>query len=138
MSDQGQGKKLKEAARLLVRGELQLHDDEQPPEQEPDGQDEALAAFGLELGGSSAPPPEYFLLWPEHEPVLRIWFAVQTQWRHGMAGPTGLDYQGVQAICRLRQLGRGAELARWIADLQIMELAALDELARQRERSAKG
>lgn len=40
---------------------------------------------------------EEFHLLPENVPVLGLWGAVQTQWRSGMAGPTGLDYPGVRA-----------------------------------------
>lgn len=58
---------------------------------------------------------------------------VQTQWRVGAIGFTGLDYQGVESLVRMRRLARGKDLAACIADLQIMEAAALAEWARQRE-----
>lgn len=36
-------------------------------------------------------------LWPETVPIWNHWQEVQTQWRTGMAGATGLDYAGVTA-----------------------------------------
>lgn len=59
---------------------------------------------------AALPPPklqhEDFHLLPENVPVLALWGAVQTQWRHGMAGPTGLDYQGVRASPAFRAVER--------------------------------
>ena len=121
-----------EAARLLARGELEIshrHDDSSPPVEV----DEALAAFGLVLEDEAKPDAgRVFWLWPEHEPVLQIWFAVQTQWRVGAAGATGLDYAGVDALLRLRRLcGGRRRTARLVADLQVMEHATLAEWSRQ-------
>jgi hypothetical protein len=36
-------------------------------------------------------------LWPDCVPIWNHWQEVQTQWRAGMAGATGLDYAGVTA-----------------------------------------
>ena len=117
-----------------MRGELNTtadhHDRPQPPEV-----DEALAAFGLVLEEAApAHDDRVFYLWPELQPVLLAWVCVQTQWRTGMAGATGLDYAGVDAIVRTRRLARGRRrCAQLMADLQVMERAALDEWARQRQ-----
>lgn len=40
-------------------------------------------------------------LWPCNVPAWNAWNAVQTQWRTGMAGATGLDYAGVRAWLEL-------------------------------------
>ena len=67
--------------------------------------------------------------------MLLAWFAVQTQWRVGMAGAIGLDYAGVEAAIRLRRLARGKrERAQLMADLQVMERVTLVEWGRQRDR----
>jgi len=42
-------------------------------------------------------------LWPCNIDAWRHWKAVQTQWRTGMGGATGLDYAGVLAY--LREVG---------------------------------
>lgn len=101
-------------------------------------QDEALAAFGLELEGKTPErrQPEFWL-WPENVPVWQLWQAVQTQWRIGMAGATGLDYAGVEALVRMRRLSSRAEMPELIEGLQTMEVATLDEWARKAERKAK-
>lgn len=64
---------------------------------------------------------------------MQWWLRVQTQWRTGLAGATGLDYPGVEAALRLARVPR----AQWPAlfvDLQAMELAFLGECARERGR----
>jgi hypothetical protein len=33
-----------------------------------------------------------FALWPENEESILLFSSVSTQWRTGMCGPTGLDY----------------------------------------------
>lgn len=132
----GQGKKLIEAARLLARCELTLHSDADEP---PSDLDEALAAFGLVADvGDSGPP--LFHLWPEHREALDFWFGVQTQWRVGMAGATGLDYAGVEAYLRMRQVAAPARRVRLLHELQVMERATLDEwhrMAAERDRRSR-
>lgn len=140
MLGQGQGKKLSEAARLLARGELQIGLEPETTTSTTDAEelDESLAAFGLVLEQPPAddrPPPYY--LWPEHEPVLGLWLQVQTQWRVGMNGATGLDYAGVQALVAMRQLATPEQLPELIEGLQIMERATLNEWAEQAERRAR-
>lgn len=85
--------------------------------------------------GDSAPDAgRVFHLWPELQPTLLAWFAVQTQWRVGAVGATGLDYAGVEALLRLRRLGGGRRrAAQLMEDLQVMERATLAEWSRQRE-----
>lgn len=68
--------------------------------------------------------PQEFCLWPEHVPAFELWVAAQTQWRSGMAGATGLDYGGIEALMRLRGVAR-AERSERFAELQVMERAAL-------------
>lgn len=69
--------------------------------------------------------------------MLRLWFAVQTQWRVGVGGPTGLDYPGVESVMRLsfeRSPKDRAGRAELFVGLQVMERATLGEWARQAER----
>jgi hypothetical protein len=50
------------------------------------------------LGLLDAPKDETeFHLWPENVLAWNHWKEVETQWRVGMAGATGLDYAGVRA-----------------------------------------
>lgn len=80
-----------------MRGELKTHDDVTAAATHVD---EALAALGLVPDRPVERAPEEFHLWPECLPVFDLWLAVQTQWRMGMQGPTGLDYAGVEAVMR--------------------------------------
>ena len=43
-------------------------------------------------------------LWPEHQTALQIFGALQTQWRVGMAGATGLDYAALPTVMELYQV----------------------------------
>lgn len=113
-------------ARLLARGELDSPHDDAPP----DPQSEALAAFGLRLEREAESVSEFYL-WTEHRPALELWLRVQTQWRVGHAGATGLDYTGVEAALRVLAPRKRRQLFR---DLQVMERATLNEWAAQRER----
>lgn len=76
-----------------------------------------------------------FWLWPDNAALfLRLWPALQTQWRIGMVGATGLDYLGCAAVARPLGFGWGR---RTVAAVQCMERAALIEWARQRAEEAK-
>lgn len=118
---------------MLARGELDTtaSGDDLAPEQDLDA---ALAAFGLELHGAAAARDEVFHLWPEHVPALGLWGAVQTQWRQGFGGPTGLDYAGVRASPAFCSLPRRRR-ERVFGELCIMERATLAEWAEQRRRA---
>jgi hypothetical protein len=61
---------------------------------------------------------------------------VQTQWRHGYSGPTGLDYSGVRASPALRRVPR-KQREELMQDLCVMEFAWLSERARVSEEKAK-
>jgi len=118
---------------LLARGELITQDSS---EDESAGVqiDDALAAFGLYREDDIAPTPaaqDDFHLWPEHLSALRLWGAVQTQWRHGFAGATGLDYAGVGYVLQRWRAGR-SEADRLFGELQIMERATLIAWAERR------
>jgi len=66
-----------------------------------------------------------------------VWCDVQTQWRHGMGGATGLDYAGVRA--HLDELGlSGEERSEVYAGIRAAERATLEaraELAEQEQQA---
>lgn len=70
-------------------------------------------------------------MWPENWPAVELFLGCATQWRvDGMSGAVlGLDYQGVEALMRIRRVRDRAAL---FDDLQIMERAALRALNRRR------
>lgn len=70
-------------------------------------------------------------LWPENVSAWRCWNAVQTQWRVGMGGATGLDYAGVRAWLELQDLEPG-ELREIFEGLRAAEVATLEVWGEQR------
>ena len=55
---------------------------------------------------------------------MQVFLAMQTQWRTGMAGATGLDYAALPAVLRLTGLPR-AQWPQVFDDLRDMEGEAL-------------
>ena len=112
---------------MLARGELRFPDgDETLPE---DAIATALAAIGLQMESTPAAEEE-FHLWPENVATFNLWLAVQTQWRVGMNGRTGLDYSAVDVCMRLHQV-RKKEQREMFVGLQAMEQATLDEWSKK-------
>jgi len=70
-------------------------------------------------------------LWPCNFRVWKLWLAVQTQWRSGMAGRTGLDYAGVRVAVDRHMPRR--ERGEAFDALCSMERAALRAWGEQRE-----
>lgn len=93
---------------------------------------EALGLRVAQADGGHVPaappePPEVYL-WPCNAAVWGLWERVQTQWDVGMAGPTGLRYEGVRVVmgfCGLPKKERA-----WAFEcIQAMERAVLGVLA---------
>jgi hypothetical protein len=79
-----------------------------------------------------APDERIEYLWPDNLDGWNAWMGVQTQWRTGMAGATGLDYSGVRAWLEvMHPKKRHREL---LQGIQACERATLDVWAEQRER----
>lgn len=89
----------------------------------------AIAGLGL-LDAPAAERVAY--LWPDNVVAWNCWQGVQTQWRVGMGGATGLDYAGVRAY--LDEADLGDERRGVFAGIQACERATLDVWAEQRER----
>lgn len=66
---------------------------------------------------------EEFELWEENVDAVGAFLKVQTQWRSGPAGITGLDYNGVLAAFTLLGIAHTPEL---FGKIQIMERAVLN------------
>lgn len=97
------------------------------------------SAFGIvidddqELG---ADDDQVYHLWPENVVAWQCWRAIQTQWRVGMSGPTGLDYQGVSAFLDRQRMERD-EACEVFQLLQACELVTLEVWSEQRERQGR-
>lgn len=75
-------------------------------------------------------------LWPENVTAWRCWQEMQTQWRVGVAGATGLDYAGVVAYIdeqqRCRRLRRRDRASVWDG-VRACEAAVLAVWSQQRK-----
>lgn len=111
-----------------------------PPHAEtaPNLWDAALAGLlGADAGqGDGSPPGDEVYLWPECVDAWRHWCTLQTQWRVGMAGATGLDYAAVRATLDIAGLA-GDELREVFACIRAAEAAVLEVHADAREREAR-
>lgn len=66
-------------------------------------------------------------VWQENLPTVKAFIAMDTQWRVGMSGATGLDYAALPVVLRLSELPRKS----WpevFQDIRLMERAALNEM----------
>ena len=94
---------------------------------------EAARAFGIRLEGPPPDSPELELVevWAEHWPAVQLFGAMQTQWRHGFSGPTGLDYAALPVV--EHRLGLSSRTARRAFPfLQALEAEALTWFAERR------
>ncbi|KIA78839.1 hypothetical protein QR66_19275 [Chromobacterium piscinae] len=66
-----------------------------------------------------------FELWPENEPAWTLWQTMQTQWRTGPAGITGLDYAVLPAVWEGLAVPPADRAARF-ASLRLCEAVALE------------
>lgn len=67
----------------------------------------------------AAPPTE---VWACHWKTVRLFVALGTQWRTGMAGPTGLDYAALPVVAQ----AQGVRLSRQrFEDLRTLESEVL-------------
>ena len=71
-------------------------------------------------------------MWPENHEVFGLFSMLQTQWRSGFSGPTGLDYNTLFTFMTLKNLSyeRHCEL---LEDIRVMESAALSEIHRKKD-----
>jgi hypothetical protein len=66
--------------------------------------------------------PEDFELWEENLEIVRIFLRMQTQWNAGFSGPTGLNYQSLEWLCKLYAVIDPVAI---LEGIQVMEIAAL-------------
>ncbi|WP_292041438.1 DUF1799 domain-containing protein [Massilia sp. UBA6681] len=69
-------------------------------------------------------------IWPENLQAYELFSALRTQWRVGMAGATGLDYNAVPTVLRLQGVPR-ADWSQLFEDIRVMESAALPAMRQE-------
>jgi hypothetical protein len=86
-----------------------------------------------ELASLRAAHLDYFDLvpivpvWPENRTAVVAFLALRTQWRVGMAGRTGLDYQAIPITLDLLEIPREQHKSVF-RDLRMLEAGALEEM----------
>lgn len=99
----------------------------------------ALDALSAALSSRRVARPigqKLFYLLPENVPVLSLWWQVQTQWVHGMAGPTGFNWPSLRQHPVVVRIPRHRR-ERLLSGLADMEEAWLAERARIAEEKSK-
>ncbi len=132
-----QRKKLAQVARLQASGQLSTQQDQAPDV----NFNEALAAFGLQDDETEEDDDEGEVnfkqarcyLWPCNLATFNAWQGLQTQWRDGMGGRTGLDYASVTSYLRDICRASNKERVDMFKGLQAMEYAALDEWQKSKD-----
>ena len=87
-----------------------------------------LAAIGLKPSdfGPAALIQDVF---PENMPAVDLFQTMDTQWRTGMGGASGLDYNVLPWVMRLHHV---EDEATALSDIRIMESAALKVMHKER------
>lgn len=85
-----------------------------------------MAALGIYCEEELDVEDDEFWLWPDNEEMFHLWLSLQTQWSIGMAGPTGLNYAGVEACMRMQGI-KAKKQHGFFMLIQAMEQSALDE-----------
>jgi hypothetical protein len=78
----------------------------------------------LSVEEASGPPIE---VWPDNLPAVNLFIAMGTQWRVGMSGVTGLDYNALPAVMRMTGV-KSSDMAEVFNDLRVLEDAALEKM----------
>jgi len=90
--------------------------------------DTAKDAAGLGIPvPESEPVCNDYEVWEENWDVVCMFLRMQTQWRVGMAGATGLDYNVFKWFFDMYEVTNHKEM---IEGLQTMEIAVLDSIAK--------
>jgi hypothetical protein len=66
-------------------------------------------------------------VWPDNWLSVHVFDALSTQWRVGMSGAIGLDYNAIPPVLRMSEVPR-KQWADLFADLRVMESAALQKM----------
>lgn len=72
-------------------------------------------------------------IWPENIVAFSVFSAMQTQWRIGMGGPTGLDYGVLPAVMDLSEVAM-SDRAELFDSIRVMESEALKVFSENRDK----
>ena len=137
----GQSKKLAQVARIQACGQLHIPKENEDPDDTTE-LDESAAVWGLQIvteddddGGDNPPKQDLCYLWPDNVDTFNVWSQLQTQWRVGMSGATGLDYTAVAAYLRDVVGIKKKDLPERFSEIRAMEIATLNEWAKLQDKT---
>lgn len=85
----------------------------------------AQAPEGEEGEEGAQPEAGPFVVWPENGPVLRVWLAMETQWRYRPNGqPQGLRYDQADVLLRRLRVPEPDTVFEQLIDMQNTALEA--------------
>jgi hypothetical protein len=93
-------------------------------------QQKSPGAGGFDLSYLYAEKP--FEVWPENWRAVEMLGRLATQWRTSFSGFTGLDYNVLFTVME-REGMEGEEWDQFFSDMRVLEAAALEQMARNRE-----
>jgi hypothetical protein len=71
-------------------------------------------------------------VWPENWRVVEMFGSLATQWRTSFTGLIGLDYNVLFRVMDEEGI-KGEEWQDFFSDIRVLEAAALEQMARNRE-----
>jgi len=83
-----------------------------------------MLAWGFDDADFELPPVP---VWPENRQAVVVFMAMQTQWRVGMNGYTGLDYSALPEVWRATGTRR-SQRKEVFMNLRLIEIAALSAM----------
>lgn len=89
-----------------------------------------MAAWGFSFGDLLE---ETIELWPDAWPGFLLFEAMSTQWRVGMGGATGLDYNTLPLVARYMEV-EDEHMPLAFNDIRTMEAEVLKKMAEGREK----
>ncbi len=69
-------------------------------------------------------PPVEYDVWPDNWSAFLLFEAMSTQWRTGMGGASGLDYNALPPVASMLGMKR-RELTQAFRDIRVMEAEAM-------------
>ena len=81
----------------------------------------------MTIGEASGPDVD---VWPDNLQAVNVFVAMGSQWRAGMAGPTGLDYASLPVVMRMQGIKR-ADWPQVFDEVRVLENEALATIAKR-------
>lgn len=95
----------------------------------------ARNGFAMALAKAAAAPSGDVEVFPENWSAFVLFEQMQTQWRVGFGGRTGLDYDVLFKLLDRHDFADATDWNDMFADIRVMELAALELFAEQRDQA---